>query len=375
MTASIEERMLEALELFQYSFRFRNELFVVACPCDSWLERIHDDLRVLQSSHISVVILTPRSDNLSRAIERCNQRGQRYAEFQRSDAEMDPELISRMLSRIKEDEVPVLSLPYTHEVKDDQIAMDNLLSGALSCAEKLGAKKVFYLSTGEGLFVNGKFRSHVSLRDIAELLEDESDITIPRDVLRFIHSNCIENGIEFVVLPHTTGSLFQEIFTHQGKGTLFTDDYPNVIRPGRLSDVRALITLIKPYVANGIILPVTEDGIAGEIGQFFVYTINEAIVASVKIVDYGEQVELAKFCTLPRFQGKGRARQLARKALERAAEDGKHMAFSLSTSPKMWDFFTSLGFEETPREELPEAWQKQYDFSRPSKAFTYRLRT
>jgi amino-acid N-acetyltransferase len=374
MSQSIEERMLEALELFQYSFRFRNELFVVACPCDSWLDRIHDDLRVLQSSHISVIIVTPNSEKLSQAINRCNQRGQHYVEFEVPNSKIDHELVTKLRPYLEKDEVPVVSLPPETQDTKEEISVDNLLSVAMSCAEKLDAKKVFYLSSGVGLEVDGKFRSHVSVNELASMINGSNELTIPVEVLSFIHSNCIEHGIEFVILPHATGSLFQEIFTHQGKGTLFTDDYPNIIREGRLTDVHAILTLIKPYVLNGTILPVTEDEIAEDIGQFFVYTINEAIVASVKIVDYGDEIELAKFCTLPRFQGKGRARQLARLALKRAKELDKKTAFSLSTEPKMWDFFCSLGFSEIAREQLPDAWRKNYNLERPSKAFKYSLK-
>jgi len=43
--------------------------------------------------------------------------------------------------------------------------------------------------------------------------------------------------------------------------------------------------------------------------------------------------------------------------------------FALSINEKMWTFFKNLGFSEVERKELPQQWQNQYDFSRPSRAF------
>ena len=77
--------------------------------------------------------------------------------------------------------------------------------------------------------------------------------------------------------------------------------------------------------------------------------------------------------TLPRYRGKGRARELARHLEQEAREAGVERLFALSTDERMWGFFLSLGFSETPREQLPEAWRTQYDLNRPSHAFVKEL--
>jgi amino-acid N-acetyltransferase len=131
---------------------------------------------------------------------------------------------------------------------------------------------------------------------------------------------------------------------------------------------------MKPYIQSGTILPVTEDDIAKEVQDYYVYSVNNSIVATAKLNHYDSAVELAKFCTLPRYQGKGRARELAQKMIQYAKEAGKEMIFALTIEPKMVEFFKSLGFEECDRSSLPESWQKQYDMERSSKAFKIEVR-
>jgi N-acetylglutamate synthase-like GNAT family acetyltransferase len=127
--------------------------------------------------------------------------------------------------------------------------------------------------------------------------------------------------------------------------------------------------LMSPSIKAGNVLSVSEEAVAHDIDQFYVYCVNDAIIASAKLIDYGAAAELGKFCTLPRYRGRGRARKLARNLIQRAREEGKVYVFGLSTSKEMWDFFKDLGFTETPRETLPDDWKRNYDFNRPSRAF------
>ena len=74
-----------------------------------------------------------------------------------------------------------------------------------------------------------------------------------------------------------------------------------------------------------------------------------------------------------RYQGKGRARELAQKMIQYAKDAEKEMIFALTIEPKMVEFFKSLGFDECDRKSLPESWQKKYDLQRSSKAFKIKI--
>ena len=370
---SLETRMLSALEIFHYESRFRNQLFVLALEPEVSLSSIITDLRVLQASDIRIIALCMESDALSEELERWNLRGGKFSELtQDLDQPLTAETPKHLREQLKENAIPVLMLKSTKEHTRASAAQAIALH-ALEIAERLKGLKVFLLSTFRGLEVDGQFQSHPSEDDVTEFLNGTKAINIGREQLAFIRDQNRKRRLEIVLLDAKSGSLFQEIFTHRGRGTLFTKDYPNIVRRGELRDVTEISLLMKPSITTGSMLPMSEDKIAEHIHEFLVYTINGAIVASAWLVDYGEWVEAAKICTLPRFQGKGRARQLVLQLIEEAKKVNKRLLFSLSVEARMWQFFESLGFEEIPREHLPAKWLENYNLSRPSKAFVYRI--
>jgi amino-acid N-acetyltransferase len=239
--------------------------------------------------------------------------------------------------------------------------------------DHLTVDKIFYLSKLSGLRVDRQFVSHTTPDEISRMLTARHHLNINPQRLEHLAEQNRRHGCEIVLLKGKRGNLFQEIFTHRGKGTLLTSDYPNVIRPGRLSDVMDITLLMKPYIRSGSILPVSEDQLAAEIAAYFVYTVNNSIVAVARLKDYGEAAELAKFCTLPRYQGKGRARELAERMIETARNQRKTYIFALSIEPRMFMFFRNLGFQTVEREQLPAEWRRQYDLNRPSRAFRLKI--
>lgn len=365
MAQTIEAQLLDALELFQYSYRFRHALFVLALEPDVSISRVLMDLRVLHSSHISVMIICKDGPDMSQTLRKWSERGIRFSYLRGNAAEpitaFGEEVIHPIL---EEDVIPVLGL-------DQTITEINFHLYSLELADRFGADKAFFISTCPGLEIDGVLQSHISAKELSALLHEMKQTNVPGELLTLFCRQSQEKGVDIVLLEGTPGNLFQEIFTHQGKGTLFTDEYPNVVRRAQLDDVFEISLLLKPYIAAGIILPTSEDSIAECVGDYFLYTVNEAIVAASQLVDYGTACALARFCTLPRFQGKGRAKQLAREMIEAAKTQGKDYVFALSVEPKIWTFFRSLGFSEVPREELPASWKVGYDFQRPSKAFAF----
>ncbi|MCB0353809.1 MAG: GNAT family N-acetyltransferase, partial [Bdellovibrionales bacterium] len=236
-------------------------------------------------------------------------------------------------------------------------------------SRQLGARRTILVSPYPGLMLGEHLSSHPTEQDIRKALHEDTPCNVSRRLLELIVAELSEAETEIILLGDAPGDLYQEIFTHRGCGTLFTHSYPNVIRTAKLSDTHQIALLLRPTVQNASVLPVSEDQIAEHISQFSVYTVNSQIVALAKLTPYGSAVELGKFATLPRYQGKGRARELALYLLEKAKRKSFRSVFALSMNPVMWKFFEHLGFSETSRDKLPEEWSKQYDHSRPSKAF------
>lgn len=367
MSQSVDERMLDALEIFHYSYRFQARLFimVLAEPID--LRQIITDLRVLHAAHIQTIVICHDHDKLLNLLQVWNNRGCPFqylsAVSDKPDTEQDAQEIKKILSA---GSIPVVGMSTTDGGSVDGEYLDHYSMGLASF---MTTDKIFFLSEEPGLTIDDRFLSHTTPDELKECLNPDRSINIGRNRLQFLVEQSYDQGFDIVLLEGKRGCLFQEIFTHRGIGTLLTSTYPNTIRIADLSDVMDISLLMKPYVQSNAILPVPEDNLAAEINNYYVYSVNNSIVAAAKLTEYGDAAEMAKFCTLPRYQGKGRAHELAIRLIETASKIGKKSIFALSIEPRMFDFFRNLGFSECSRRELPDSWLQNYDLTRPSKAF------
>ncbi|SEA39308.1 N-acetylglutamate synthase, GNAT family [Desulfuromusa kysingii] len=361
MTNKLESQMLDALELFYYANKFRSHLFVIVLDDSSTLDELMLDIRMLNAAHIRTLILHHPCAQVTKTLDLWRQRGFPFHHY----SNLQPQ-------QVREGEhfpVGVEAIPICELNLDGYPNPHALVKAALQVAENVGADKVFFLGKEKGLVMGEKFVSHLHPQELQKYLDADNQFNIENEKLNLFMQASTRIGVEVVLLNSASGSLFEEIFTHRGSGSLFTSDYPNVIRQGRSGDLMDLLMLVKHEIADGSILPINEDFLADNVGHYFVFTVNDTIVAASTLVDYGVAAELAKFCTLPRYQGKGRAMQLALSMIETAAKQKKEYVFALSINKKMWTFFENLGFSEVDRKELPQQWQQQYDFSRPSRAF------
>jgi len=371
MTESIEIQMLSALEFFHYSQRFQNRLFVLVLEDGVELKKLITDLRVMNASHIQIMLVCMDHEKLKDVTDTWKLRGCPFEYFRLNHQDkVDSEFFASLVKEFKNSKIPVIGLSSTHEHETFSSILDNF---SMELTSHLTVDKVFFLSNKDGLYINGVFISHLTPQEASNYLKKPANINIGTERLRYFIQQNLENGVEIVLLEGESGCLFQEIFTHRGKGSLLTSDYPNTIRNGELADVLEISLLMKPYIQSGTILPVTEDDIAKEIQDYYVYSVNDSIVATAKLTHYDSAVELAKFCTLPRYQGKGRARELAQRMIQEVKDAGKDMIFALTVERKMVEFFKSLGFEESDRGNLPKSWLEKYDTKRPSKAFSRKI--
>lgn len=371
MNQSIEVRMLNALEIFHYSYRFQNKLFILALSEAVELEEIVTDLRILHSAHIKTLVICPDDNKLNEVLQTWNNRGCPFEFIDKvSDGCLSQDQIQPLETMLTSDSIPVLSINKSDTDESFQMLLDRF---TMDLASRLTVEKVFFLSMDEGLIIDNDFISHTTPDESTHYLSKSKKINIGQERLKYLIDQNKLFGIDVILLEGKSGCLFQEIFTHRGRGSLITSDYPNIIRQGKTSDVMNISLLMKPYVQTGAILPIDENQLASEIEKYYVYTVNNSIVAAAKFTDHGSVAELAKFCTLPRYQGKGRAKELAEKLIQSARNQNKKYIFALSIEPRMFDFFKNLGFEESDRENLPMMWKQNYDLTRPSKAFCYQI--
>jgi N-acetylglutamate synthase-like GNAT family acetyltransferase len=356
---SIEELMLSATELFHYSYKFRNQTTVITLQDPTYLFALLPDFRVLASSHVGAAVFMCGAAELQTQIEACNIRGHAFTVAISGTPEDDAAFIQKS---IQQAELPVLLCPVDYtEVQ--------LCETAFDAARIVQAIKLFYVQAREGLFVEGRLLSHPTTSELQTVLEQQQETSIDSNLLTFLSQTQQAESIDVAIIGNGAGALFQELFTHRGSGTLLTTTYPNIIRTATAEDIAELSLLLAPYIKAGSLLPIAEETLALEISQFHVFTINGEIVAAARLRQYENACELGKFCTLPRYQRKGRARLLALSLISMARDLRKEYTFALSLEPGMWAFFLGLGFRECTYAELPRQWLDGYDQSRGSKAF------
>jgi N-acetylglutamate synthase-like GNAT family acetyltransferase len=370
---SLEEQMLDALELFKYSYSFRNSLFVILVDNQESLKSLITDFQVIQSSRIFLVVLVPFSSGLKDKIASYCERGVQIEYFTHAiEKDVSKNKHQSIKKEFSSNDLVVIGLDGMDE--DSLDTAKKSLTKAFKIADSYHAKKFFYLHKDGGLLRKGELLSHISLSDLKKnASQTPSEFNLSPELVKIIVNDMESTKREFVIIDDSPGALFQEIFTHQGRGTLITDEYPNQIRKGTPKDTFMVSRLMKPYIHAGILLPLSEHELTNQIEDFLLYTINESIVAGARMKEHGEGAELAKFFCLPRFRRRGHARTLAEAFIENARALNKKFIFSLSVSPGMWDFLKTLEFSEIERELLPESWKESYNFQRKSKAFLRKL--
>ena len=120
----------------------------------------------------------------------------------------------------------------------------------------------------------------------------------------------------------------------------------------------------------------TQTAIEKNVEQFYVFEIDENIIACVSLVLYADQpkfAEVGSLYVMPFYHHRGIGKKMVDFACMKAKEHGATNIIALST--QAFTFFTSVvGFEETDKEALPESRLKAYeDSGRNSKVLTKKL--
>ena len=368
MPKTIDRYMLETIELFHYAQKFKDTLFVIMLDEGVELKSLLYDIRLLEAASIRSIIVGQHSPDLHRQVQSLKKRGYQTGYHRLKELRISRKVAKSITEQFLNNQVnAVIGLS-----ADSSQQKLSCFRASVNLAKYCKATKVFVLSKVPGVVVDGRLISHLSSQDGQKYCNSKS-LNISRDFFETLLLESKNDKFEIALLEGVSGSLFEEVFTHKGRGTLFTDEYPNKIRRAKLKDIREIMSLLSPHVRSGRLTHIDEDLVAEHVHSFYVYTVNHAVIACAQLIDYGYTVELGKFSTMPRFQGKGRARELVLHMSEVARKQGKEEVFAVSISKMMWNFFQSMGFRFIDRKKLPDDWKEDYDFSRLSRALHLKL--
>jgi amino-acid N-acetyltransferase len=274
---------------------------------------------------------------------------------------IDKELLTMLIER---QVVPLISpVAFGPDGKSLRVNSDLL---AAETAQALQATKIIYLAPTPGLEIEGNVRHEISVDALRTLLSEHPEQIAETSRSKATHAvRAIESGTArvHVVDGRVFDGLLNEIFSNEGVGSLvYGNDYQQ-IRKATRRDARLLYNLTRNAVRREELIHRTQQAIEKNIDHFFVFEVDEAVIACVTLMFYPDQPETAEIGSLyvlPFYHNRGIGKKMVEYACLQAKERGAKRVIALST--QSFGFFSNVcGFEESTKEILPEARLKQYD--------------
>ncbi|MEO6995813.1 MAG: amino-acid N-acetyltransferase [Lacunisphaera sp.] len=287
---------------------------------------------------------------------------------------IDKEFLNQLISS---QVIPVLNpIGFDRDGRPLRINSDSL---AAELAEALHATKIIYFTPCEGLEINGKLRHEISAEALRTVIDSKPDSINEPMRSKAAHAiKAVENGTPRIHLidGRLLDGLLNEIFSNEGVGTLIHGNEYQQIRQATRRDVRAIHNLIRQAVKREELLYRTQVAIEKKIEQFYVFEIDENIIACVSLQFYPDKpkfAEIGSLYVMPFYHHRGIGKKMVDYGCMIAKERGATTVIALST--QAFSFFTSVcGFEEAEKDVLPESRLKAYDESgRNSKVLAKKL--
>ena len=249
---------------------------------------------------------------------------------------------------------------------------------AVSTAIALDADKLIFLMDSEGVHnLRGELLREMTAKKAKNLLlhvaHNDDAINTSEDIIYYLPAaiRACEHGVArtHLISRHIDGAIIQELFTHKGIGTMVTELGLETMRQADIDDVGAILQLIEPLEAEGVLVKRGRERIEMEINYFQVMEHDNRVIGCAALYPFYDE-KMAEFACLaidPQYRGGGRGDKLFQFCEERAREQGFNALFCLTTHTEHW--FLERGFTEQNIEKLPAEKKKLYNFQRKSKVF------
>ena len=251
---------------------------------------------------------------------------------------------------------------------------------AVEIARELGAVKLMFIGSANGLEIDGKLVAQMSVKELEAALKNPGDKIVPEMISKAQHAlRASQGGVlrVHIINGQVDEGLLAEVFSNEGIGTLIYADEYQAVRKAMRKDIRHIMALIKPSIQEEQLVKRTRSSIEKHIGEYYVFEIDNNIVGLVAIHAYPElkMTELASLAVSPAHEHRGIGSKLALFVENLAREQGSERIFCLST--QTFTFFQhKLGYLEGTPEVLPPQRREKYEQSgRNSKVLIKSLST
>jgi amino-acid N-acetyltransferase len=235
---------------------------------------------------------------------------------------------------------------------------------AAELASQLDASKLVYLTTQDGLRLDGQPLTNLLVAELEALLNNAH-----ASITEGLHSKAqhamqaIEAGVPraHILDGRLFGALLNEIFDKVGIGTMvYSNEYQSIRRAVKV-DAYSIYNITRNGVRTETLRNRSQVEIEAAIKNFLVYEIDGSIVACVHLQSYdaGKVIEIGSVYVQPFYQNKGVGQQLVEYAEADAKQRGAQRVIVMTTQAA--NFFTKLcGFQEGSSEELPATRKAHY---------------
>ncbi len=262
---------------------------------------------------------------------------------------------------------------------------------AVSTAIALDADKLIFLMDSSGVHnARGELLREMTAQKAKNLLQhvknnhSESSLITSQEAPKITEDEAYylpaairacDHGVArtHLICRHTDGAILQELFTHDGIGTMITEMPLESMRQAEIDDVGALLQLIEPLEAEGILVRRGRERLEIEIEQFYVMEHDGRVIGCAALYPFPEEktAEFACLAIHPSYRGGGRGDRLFHFCESQAKEQGFKTIFCLTTRTEHW--FLERGFIEKTVTDLPAEKQQIYNLQRRSKVFVKKL--
>ena len=253
---------------------------------------------------------------------------------------------------------------------------------ATATAVALQADKLIFLTEIGGIAEDiddpgSAIDTELALADARRLLARLPAASLPTD-LSFYLQRCVqacEGGVERShILPFAVdGALLQEVFTHDGIGTMVVDEKLESLHEATADDVGGILQLIEPFERDGTLVRRERTEIERDVANYTVITHDGVIFGCAALYPYPESRtgEMAALTVSPQVQGQGDGDRLLKRIEQRARAMGLDSIFVLTTRTMHW--FIKRGFVPIDPDRLPEARKRKYNWDRRSQVLMKKL--
>jgi amino-acid N-acetyltransferase len=254
---------------------------------------------------------------------------------------------------------------------------------ATSTAIALQADKLLFLTEIPGIREDpndpeSAIDTELTLADAQRLLAALPRPGKPTD-LAFYLQHCVRacrEGVERShILPFSTdGALLQEVYTHDGIGTMVVDEKLESLREATADDVGGILQLIEPFERDGTLVRRERTEIERDVANYTVIEHDGVIFACAALYPYTEERtgEMAALTVDPQAQGQGDGERILKRIEQRARAMKLDSIFVLTTRTMHW--FIKRGFAPVDPDWLPEARKRKYNWDRRSQVLVKPLK-